>query len=403
MSACSFDHDTVATIRLGDGAILQNLYPSHSHVKLRSGKVERIDTYTQRFLQDHKLLREVTLIKEYEYNQWARTKPFTEKDVSYDGKTIPIERIESRYTQPSWDTLRTLNPSTTLSTKHKIFSYEDLVAKFSQPKFLKRLGYINDVSEIASRKALTAREAEELDQPQVATPMVGNKKVSGERKADSNGEAEAEVNSADGEEMREDGDEADEVLLSDDEEYTNDMDEALVTSVVLRPERIPSSRRSARQTLAIYSNNDRSVIGSRSPCGKVNEDKPDASVVLDADEAKLKMGKTTPVVNNVSERRPATVSNELEADRLLCMNQAKSIRRMKSYKLNLPHVADSEKKFVPFSQPVCLCPKLSKETLNSFYSSHVMQHYYSMNNGKIRCKLHGSKSSERDRTILKSL
>ena len=81
------------------------------------------------------------------------------------------------------------------------------------------------MSEIASRKALTAREAEELDQPQVATPMVGNKKVSGERKADSNGEAEAEVNSADGEEMREDGDEADEVLLSDDEEYTNDMDE----------------------------------------------------------------------------------------------------------------------------------------------------------------------------------
>lgn len=395
--------------RLGDGAILQNLYPSHSHVKLRNGTVERIDAYCQRMIDSRDLLKEIATVKDYEYNQWARTRSLNEKD--YEGsKAIPVDKIESKSTQPTWDTIRPMNTSlVTLGTKNRVFSYEDIVSKFSQPKFLKRLGFIDNESDYNPIKFTLGDDGPEMAfTHQEIDPLVkiNNKNTSAisEQKKSIASSCE-DTTEYDGEVEEESESEE---LSSDDEEYHNERHLHSPSSEDLPPERVPSSRRSARQRLAVY--NDDCVIGSKSV-----------------------VGKTTPVTDNSKppsihgeDERAMTISTVQIVDDLIHHTDTNGkftavipkhktngsfhprfIKKDFSSKFDLqPNQQHKDRKFVRFSQPVCLCPKLSKETLSSFRSP-TMQRYLSNHvNGFMRCQLHSTacrQSRFREKIVLKSL
>lgn len=412
-------HVHVFTPRLGDGAILQNLYPSHSHVKLRNGRIERIDAYTQRFLQDRDLLKEVTLIKGYEYNQWARTKPLNEKERNTNSnKTIPLELMESKSTQPTWDTLRGLgmNSTTILGLKNPIFSYDDLASKFASPKFLKRLGFIDDESDYNPIKVHIPSDSEAKA---CSTPTRYNKRatlISEKQKFNAvegpprQPELQHQISHTDNvkqdleENLSDSIPDVSSELSSDDEEYRTDMD-------LHRPERIPSSVRTSRQRLAIY--NEETTIGRRSASNRPdssnqsskdlhtssyisfnNPNETNLLYTIDTNDVKPQM---MPISNlNLHEEdkhyKSQVVKNQLPPPKML--------KKSKSYKLDIMSslYADHEKKFVPFSQPVCLCPKLSKETLGSFYSP-IMQHYLAVSGKRnMKCKLHNNSG-----VVMKSL
>ena len=377
--------------RLGDGAILQNLYPSHSHVKLRNGTIERIDTYYRRMIDNRELLREVTMIKSYEYNQWARTRGLNEKDYE-SSKPIPLDKIESKSIQPSWNTVRPMNSSlVNLGAKNRIFSYEDLASKFNQPKFLKRMGFIDNETDYNSRKTTADDENEEPARPRTdgsntSVLSTSNSKEPMEITHDTSIAAS---------EPSEGVDESEE-LSSDDEEYHNNQEDDSLLNIP--PERVPSSKRSTRQKLALYK--DDLVIGSKSSVKRVS--------ALSADKPEL--------LKNENDRTTIAVSTVEFVDDLINKNkgvvesrhngfQSRPIRR-ESVKLDIPaKLHRVEKDFVRFSQPVCLCPKLSKETLNSLYSPTMQKYLSNHANGFMRCQLHGNPRHPRirDKIVLKSL
>lgn len=418
--------------RLGDGAILQNLYPSHSHVKLRNGKVERIDVYCQRMNTNTDVMREITTIKDYEYNQWARTRHITEKEYRDSYKALPFDKLESKSTQPSWDTLRPNNNSyATLGAKNRLFGYENLAAKFSEPKFLKRMGFIDS---IADYNPITYTLGSEDDETTGSSKSAdNNNQVPSENREQIL--EQMETNSTDHPkfvdedeelEIPEDSAESDDILSSDDEEYHNDDEEVEDQRDVLPPERVPSSCRSAKQRLAMY--NSDNIIGSKSSFSKsiqtfdLPEPKKSSRPPTTRSEGRVAAMETPKthlaslkLVDGMSHQQKIdTVSaqlNELDALRSpykSCSFQPQAIRK-DSLKFDLSSSArfsSSDKKFVRFSQPVCLCPKLSKETLNSFYSP-TMQRYLASHgsSGFMKCRLHSpSRQAQiREKIILKSL
>jgi len=364
--------------RLGDGALLQNLYPSHSHVKLRTGKIERIDVYIKRMLKSIHDLEEMTLIKEYEYNQWARTRPLVEKELKEDNsKLYAKDRLESKSVQPSYDTLRSLNPLNS-GTKSRIFTYDDLFAKFSQPKFLKKLGYhIEPENPSNDARAAALKHTESC--PNITTEQ---------------------------ETVAEDEPAGEENLSSDDEEYHQEQEDEEDTTP---PETVPCSTRSKRQQLTIYK--DDGVLGSAKTRDANTFPKipslPELSSLVPVEErpvipvATVKVDLTTPPVQRLSPR--PTVPSEPVAN----LNPMARYGRRATQKYQLDYhdaqILPTEKKPVKFSQPVCLCPKLSKETLASFYSPS-MQKYFSQNTGLMKCRLHSpDRRANREKIILKSL
>ncbi|XP_067931321.1 uncharacterized protein [Watersipora subatra] len=387
-----------AKIRLGDGAILQNLYPSHSHVKLRSGAVERIDTYCQRMINNPELLREITMIKAYEYNQWSRTRTLNPKDYE-NCKSLPVEKIESKSTQPSWNTVRPMNASLIhLGAKNRIFSYEDLAAKFSQPKFLKRMGFIDSETDYNPHKYRAEDSSHTSSTPSECS--VGTATTSSGMTAKSETVARArtpevvEVKAMASEEQ----DDSDE-LSSDDEEYHNDMKDDTLLSVP--PERVPSSKRSNRQRLTIYK--DDLVIGSRKVTGKASTLIPDEQEYFKKDVDKPPMPLST--VKNMNEVFNQNQGVDYQSSSRNGSFQSRPIRK-DSLKLDVPaKIHRVDKSFVPFSQPVCLCPKLSKETLNSFYSPTMQKYLSNKVNGFLKCQLHSNMRHirTREKVVLKSL
>lgn len=357
-------------------------------MKLLSGKVERIDAYTQRMLQDKEVLKEVTLVKDYEYNQWARTKPISERDYNQANKPLPLDKIESRYTQPSWDTVRAMNSTTTLSTRHRLFSYEDLAAKFNEPKFLKRMGFGN-------KKVDTNLNGDEASKEKQRDTGQGFPAVK------ESGDSDAKATNDD-----EDDEIADDIsdrLSSDDEEYYRDETDM---QPELPPDRVPSSKRSSRQQLAIYK--DDGIIGSKSVINRVNANKDlvplDKSAELQTKEKKKAEIRKKPAVPiSTLNMKQETTTNDEAPSKQKNAYTSKSVRKSKSYKLDIS-TSNNPRRFVPFSQPVCLCPKLSKETLASFYSP-MMQHYFASaaNNGYVKCKLHGPNGRDTEKAVLKSL
>ena len=428
-------HSYSFVFRLGDGAILQNLYPSHSHVKLRNGKVERIDIYYQKMISSAELMKEITMIKDYEYNQWARTRQITEKEYRDSYKALPYDKLESKSTQPSWDTLRPNNNSyATLGAKNRLFGYEDLTAKFSEPKFLKRMGFIDSIADYNPITFTLGSEDGEVsdsnkqqgDSKQQVLPE-DNSTPAAQTEAESNSTPEEDIATEDSDadlEIQEDSGDSDDVLSSDDEEYHKEEIEVAMDS--LPPERVPSSCRSAKQRLAMY--NDDNVIGSKSSFSKTVQPfdipEPRKSSRPPTTKSEGRLPTTDPSKANLAtiklvdglshpQKTKSGGSKLNELDVLKSPYKSSSFQpqsiRKDSLKFDLAttsRFASSDKKFVRFSQPVCLCPKLSKETLNSFYSP-TMQRYLASHgsSGFMKCRLHSpSRQAQiREKIILKSL
>lgn len=377
------------------------------------------------------LLSEITTIKNYEYNQWSRTRQITEKEYRDSFKALPFDKLESKSVQPSWDTLRPNNNSyTTLGSKNRLFGYEDLAAKFSHPKFLKRMGFIDSEADYNPITFTLGSEDEEIGdkQPQkensrveIAEPDKTNKTAAED--AVPKDALEEEI----AEDLADDNDSDELDLSSDDEEYHRDPEP--IES--LPPERVPSSCRSAKQRLALYNNDN--VIGSKSSISRTvtSPDIPEPIQNHDivASTEKRTKAKTDPELPSKSKAGLAPVKlvddlsgpvkrlksklNDLQKDTNGPNYKASSFHsqsmRKDPFRLEMPppsKFASTDKKFVRFSQPVCLCPKLSKETLNSFYSP-TMQRYLANHGstGFMKCRLHSPtrQAQIRDKIILKSL
>lgn len=337
------------------------------------------------------------MIKDYEYNQWSRTRRLNSRD--YDGsKPIPLDKIESKSTQPSWDTVRPMNSSLiTLGAKNRLFSYEDLASKFSQPKFLKRMGFIDRESDYNPKKFSLDDECNMSTKSEVDEPDEREQTATKLKKST----AVADIAAA--ERLADELEEESEELSSDDEEYHNAAENDAI--LCIPPERVPSSKRSNRQKLSLYK--DDLVIGSKSTVAKVSELAPEEREFLkdENDKAAIPLS-TVKLVDDLINQKTGAKLTSIEPKYRNGSFQSRPIRR-DSLKFDIPmkKVHRVEKNFVRFSQPVCLCPKLSQETLNSFYSPTMQKYLSTQTNSFLRCQLHGNikHSRVRDKIILKSL
>ncbi|KAF6017034.1 hypothetical protein EB796_024655 [Bugula neritina] len=365
-------------------------------------------------LESEEILAEVSMIKEYEYNQWARTKPLNPRDYE-NSKPIHSDKLESKCLQPSWYTTKQNNSLTALGTKNPLFSYEDLIRKFSQPKFLKRMGFIDSERDFnpiqvtlpdeEDVKNSQVAECARLEVDQTITPAVSNEEADLELLPPENNYDKTELSHpepGDGEASES------EELLSDDEEYQTEPD----ILINIPPERIPSSKRSNRQKLSLYKD-DNMISSSKTALVEINlnqsveKDISSKNLVVAKDSDRFKMPlPTVKLTDSLANQRKlgANLSSEQRYSKSKTFH-AKTFRK-ETQKIDFPlklHYAD--RKSVKFSQPICLCPKLSKETLNSLQAPTINKYYMKQNYGLNRCQLHNisRNSRSRDKIILKSL